>query len=47
MSLSLRPLLGLNSLLIFIPVTIVLELLKTEPVWIFVSSCLAIIRLPD
>jgi Ca2+:H+ antiporter len=45
MSLSLRPLLGLNSLLVFIPVTIVLELLKAEPVWIFVSSCLAIIPL--
>lgn len=45
MALSLGPLLGLNSLLVFIPVTIVLELLKAEPVWIFVSSCLAIIPL--
>jgi Ca2+:H+ antiporter len=41
----LKPFVGLNALLFFVPVTIVLELLKTEPVWIFVSSCLAIIPL--
>jgi Ca2+:H+ antiporter len=41
----LRWLSGLYTLLVFVPITIVLAIVKVEPVWIFVSSCLAIIPL--
>jgi Ca2+:H+ antiporter len=40
-----RAVLGLNLLLLFVPVTIVLDLFDADPRWIFLGSCLAIVPL--
>ena len=35
----------LNSLIVFVPISIILEFLHGDPLWIFISSGLAIIPL--